>query len=137
MGRLNLTSGPPTFIQAAVPQIPEKTGEDFFSKVIDILREAAHICYDRIMEIPCITCPNKPEGSMFVMVKLNSSILKDIIDDMDFCLKLAKEDSVIVLPGVALGMKNWLRITFAAEPSDLEDGLGRIKAFCQRHAKKH
>jgi len=38
--------------------------------------------------------------------------------------------------GVALGMKNWLRITFAVEPSALEDGLGRIKAFCQRHAKK-
>ncbi|KAK4593393.1 hypothetical protein RGQ29_017485 [Quercus rubra] len=136
MGRLNLTSGPPTFIQGAVPQILEKTGEDFFSKVIVILREAAHICYDRIMEIPCITCPNKPEGSMFVMVKLNISLLEDIIDDMDFCLKLAKEDSVIVLPGVALGMKNWLRITFAVEPSALEDCLGRIKAFCQRHAKK-
>ncbi|KAK7855143.1 putative aminotransferase tat2, partial [Quercus suber] len=100
MGRLNLTSGPPTFIQGAVPQILEKTGEDFFSKVIDILREAAHICYDRIMEIPCITCPNKPEGSMFVMVKLNPSLLEDIIDDMDFCQKLAKEDSVIVLPGM-------------------------------------
>ncbi|KAL4620453.1 hypothetical protein ACB092_06G155200 [Castanea dentata] len=134
---LDLISHPPTFIQGAVPHILEKTGDDFFSKIIDILREAAHICYDRIMEIPCITCPNKPVGSMFVMVKLNPSLLEDIIDDMDFCLKLAKEDSVIVLPGVALGMKNWLRITFAVEPSALEDGLGRIKAFCQRHAKKH
>ena len=58
--------------QGAVPQILEKTGEDFFSKVIVILREAAHICYDRIMEIPCITCPNKPEGSMFVMVRTSN-----------------------------------------------------------------
>nr|POE49627.1 tyrosine aminotransferase [Quercus suber] len=107
--------------KGAVPHILEKTGEDFFSKIIDILREAAHICYDRIMEIPCITCPNKPVGSMFVMAKLNPSLLEDIIDDMDFCLKLAKEDSVIVLP---------------VEPSALEDGLGRIKVFCQRHAKK-
>jgi tyrosine aminotransferase len=58
--------------QGAVPHILEKTGEDFFSKVIDILREAAYICYDRIKEIPCITCPNKPEGSMSVMVRASN-----------------------------------------------------------------
>ncbi|KAI8012385.1 putative aminotransferase TAT2 [Camellia lanceoleosa] len=38
--------------------------------------------------------------------------------------------------GIAMGLKNWLRITFSMEPSLLEDGLGRIKAFYLRHAKK-
>ncbi|KAF5948288.1 hypothetical protein HYC85_014245 [Camellia sinensis] len=71
-----------------------------------------------------------------LQVKLNLSLLEGINDDMEFCGKLAKEESVIVLPGVALGLKNWLRITFATEPSSLEDGLGRINAFCLRHAKK-
>lgn len=42
----------------------------------------------------------------------------------------------IYLAGVAVGSKNWLRITFAIEPSSLEEGLARLKAFCQRHAKK-
>uniref|UniRef100_A0A5B7AZY5 Putative tyrosine aminotransferase-like n=1 Tax=Davidia involucrata TaxID=16924 RepID=A0A5B7AZY5_DAVIN len=135
-GFLNISSDPATFIQGAVPQILEKTEDDFFLKIVNILREAAEICYDRIKEIPCITCPSKPEGSMFVMVKLNLSLLEDIDDDLDFCVKLAKEESVIVLPGVAVGLKNWLRITFAIEPSSLEEGLGRIKAFYQRHAKK-
>ncbi|KAI3981653.1 hypothetical protein MKX01_027248 [Papaver californicum] len=55
---------------------------------------------------------------------------------MEFCFKLAKEESLIILPGTAVGMKNWLRITFAVEPSSLQDGLLRLKAFCQRHAKK-
>ncbi|KAH9743863.1 Aminotran 1 2 domain-containing protein [Citrus sinensis] len=72
----------------------------------------------------------------FVQVKLNLSLLEGISDDMEFALQLAKEESVIVLPGMAVGMKNWLRITFAIEPSALEEGLGRIKAFCQRHAKQ-
>ncbi|XP_022748926.1 probable aminotransferase TAT2 [Durio zibethinus] len=136
-GFLNISSDPATFIQAAVPQILENTKEDFFSKIICMLREAADICYTRVEEMPCITCPKKPEGSMSVMVKLNLSMLEDINDDMEFCLKLAKEESVIVLPGIAVGLKNWLRITFAVEPSSLEEGLARIKAFCQRHAKKH
>lgn len=60
--------------QGAVPQILEKTEEEFFSKITDILRETADICYDRLKEIPCITCPKKPEGSMFVMVRLKSII---------------------------------------------------------------
>lgn len=30
---------------------------------------------------------------------LNLSLLKDISDDIDFCFKLAKEDTVIILPG--------------------------------------
>ncbi|PKI51336.1 hypothetical protein CRG98_028283 [Punica granatum] len=63
-------------------------------------------------------------------------MLDGIEDDLDFSLKLAKEESVIVLPGIAVGMKNWLRVTFAIEPASLEDGMERIKTFCERHAKK-
>ncbi|KAK8655286.1 hypothetical protein V6N13_107873 [Hibiscus sabdariffa] len=136
IGYLNISSDPATFIQAAIPQILENTKEEFFSKIMCLLREGADICYNRIEEMPCLTCPNKPEGSMFVMVKLNLSMLEDINDDIDFCLKLAKEESVIILPGRAVGMKNWLRITFAVESRLLRDGLERVKAFCQRHAKK-
>lgn len=32
-------------------------------------------------------------------VKLNLSMLEGIKDDIDFCMKLAREESVIVLPG--------------------------------------
>ncbi|KAI8023840.1 Nicotianamine aminotransferase 1 [Camellia lanceoleosa] len=135
-GFLNITSDLATFVQGALPQILEKARGDFFSKIVNLLREVVDVCYNRLKEIPCITCPSKPEGSMFVMAKLNLSILEDIKDDVDFCIKLATEESVVVLPGVAVGMKNWLRVTFAVEPSSLEDGLGRIKAFCPRHAKK-
>lgn len=111
--------------QGALPDILHKTKEDYFSKIIDVLRETADICYDTIKEIPFLACPNKPEGSMFVMVsfsilsaysfkplkkyersitvvlqvKLNVSLLDDISDDLEFCLKLAKEESVVVLPG--------------------------------------
>ncbi|KAJ6733985.1 TYROSINE AMINOTRANSFERASE [Salix koriyanagi] len=126
----------PTFIQAAVPEILQKTTEEFFSKTIDILRAASALCYDKLKEIPSITCPQKAEGSMFVLVKLNLSLLEDIEDDMEFCLKLAKEESLVLLPGVTVGLKNWLRITFAVEQSSLEDGLGRLKSFCERHEKK-
>lgn len=34
-----------------------------------------------------------------MQVKLDLSLLEDITDDIEFCFKLAKEESVIFLPG--------------------------------------
>ncbi|XP_027356650.1 probable aminotransferase TAT2 isoform X1 [Abrus precatorius] len=132
----DLLGGPATFIQAAVPRIIAHTEEVFFKKTIDNLRHTADICCKEIQDIPCIFCPYKPEGSMAMMVKLNLSLLEDISDDIDFCFKLAKEEAVIILPGTAVGLKDWLRITFAADPSALREGMRRIKAFYQRHARR-
>ncbi|CAN6231420.1 unnamed protein product [Urochloa humidicola] len=133
---INITNDPATFIQGAVPQIIANTKEDYFNKILNLLRNSADLCYGKIKEIRGITCPHKPEGSMFVMVKLDLSCLDGMQDDLDFCCKLAKEESVIVLPGSALGMKDWIRITFASDVPTLENALERIKSFCQRHAKE-
>nr|AHN10101.1 aromatic amino acid aminotransferase 1 [Atropa belladonna] len=130
----DICGGPATFIQAAVPRIIQQTEDVFFRKTVNLLKWTADICCEKIKEIPCISCPHKPEGSMAVMVKLHLSLLEDISDDIDFCFKLAKEESIILLPGLAVGLKNWIRITFAADPSSLEEALGRLKSFCQRHS---
>lgn len=56
--------------QAAVPLIIEQTKEAFFSKTINMLKQGSDICYEMIKEIPCISCPYKPEGSMSMMVSI-------------------------------------------------------------------
>lgn len=132
----DILGDPATFIQAAVPSILQQPDEVFFKKTLNLLKQSVDICYNKIKEIPCISCPHKPEGSMAVMLKLNLSLLDDISDDIDFCFKLAKEESVIILPGTAVGLKNWLRVTFAVDPYSLEECLDRIKSFYQRHAKQ-
>ncbi|XP_034600627.1 nicotianamine aminotransferase 1 isoform X3 [Setaria viridis] len=81
-----------------------------------------------------INITNDP--ATFIQVKLDLCYLDGILDDLDFCCRLAKEESVIVLPGSALGMKDWIRITFACDIPTLENALERIKSFCQRHANK-
>jgi len=35
-------------------------------------------------------------------VEINFALVKGIIDDVDFCDKLAKEESVILLPGMRI-----------------------------------
>jgi aspartate/methionine/tyrosine aminotransferase len=52
----------------------KNTNDDFFSNIVRLLKETAEICYDGIDEIKCITCPYKPEGSFFMMVRQIESI---------------------------------------------------------------
>nr|GEW04097.1 probable aminotransferase TAT2 [Tanacetum cinerariifolium] len=130
-----ISSDPPSFVQGAIPDILANTKEDFFSKTVNTIRECANYCTEGIKDVPGVTCPTKPEGAMCVMVKLDMSFFKDIKDDMDFCVKLAREESVLFLPGISVGLENWLRITFAVDPSSLQDGIKRLKAFCERHSK--
>ncbi|KVI04291.1 Aminotransferase, class I/classII [Cynara cardunculus var. scolymus] len=135
-GYIDMSSEPPSFIQGALPDILSKTKEDFFSKIVNIIKETANSCYEAIKDVPGLTCPTEPEGSMCLMAKLDLSVFEGIKDDFDFCLMLAKEESVIILPGICVGYEGWLRITFAIDPSSVQDGIKRLKAFCERHFKK-
>ena len=63
------------FYQGATPKLLENTKEEFFNRTVKILRETADICWEKLKGINSITCPSKPEGSMFVMVCQSSHIL--------------------------------------------------------------
>ncbi|XP_051125794.1 nicotianamine aminotransferase 1-like [Andrographis paniculata] len=133
---MGLTADPATIIQGAVPEILKNSPQSFFLKTNNLLREAADVCYTKVSEIPSLKCSHRPEGAMSTMVKLNLSTLDGVVDDMDFALKLAKEESVLVMPGTVVGLKNWLRVSFAVELDALKVGFERIGEFSSRHAKK-
>ncbi|KAL6534082.1 hypothetical protein OROHE_013915 [Orobanche hederae] len=134
---LCISADPATLVQGAVPEILEKSTEAFFSRTNDTLRESADACYATISEIPSLSCPHKPEGAMSTMIEINPLLLEGVKDDVDFALKLAREESVVIMPGSILGLKNWLRLSFSVEPATLRDGLERIKAFCSRHSNTY
>eukprot|EP01018_Ginkgo_biloba_P013629 Gb_04566 [translate_table: standard] len=121
-------------IKAAVPSILQNTSQEFHDQTLQLLEVAANNCYERIQKISSLSCHSRPQGSMFIMVKINVSTLKDIKDDMEFAFALVKEESVLVLPGSTIGMKNWIRISFGAPSAILEEAFDRIELFCQRHS---
>ena len=55
-------------VKGAIPDILQKTEEEYFSRIVGLLKEGADACCNKIKEIPSIHCPHKPEGSMFLMV---------------------------------------------------------------------
>jgi tyrosine aminotransferase len=132
---LNVVVDPATFAQAALPNILKKTTQEFYEQTLRTLSHAADICYNRAQKFDVLCCQSKPQGSMSLMIKINIPCFEDLNDDVEFCGKLAKEESVIVLPGSLLGMKNWIRMSFAVSICMLEEAWDRIESFCKRHAK--
>lgn len=71
------------YVQGALPRILEETKPDFFEKMLGILRQSAEICCSKLKEIKSVTCPHKPEGAFFIMVKMiNLLILTAVARDM-------------------------------------------------------
>ncbi|KAG7622123.1 unnamed protein product [Arabidopsis thaliana] len=133
---LDITPDATTIVQAALPEILGKANKELFAKKNSMLKQNVELVCDRLKEIPCLVCNKKPESCTYLLTKLKLPLLEDIEDDMDFCMKLAKEENLVLLPGVALGLKNWIRITIGVEAQMLEDALERLNGFCKRHLKK-
>ena len=133
---LQINNNPPTVIQAAIPDILEKTPQEFFDKRQSFLKDKVEFGYSKLKYIPSLTCYMKPEACTFLWTELDLSSFVDIEDDQDFCNKLAKEENLVVLPGIAFSQKNWLRHSIDMETPVLEDALERLKSFCDRHSNK-
>ncbi|KAF8095932.1 hypothetical protein N665_0320s0059 [Sinapis alba] len=131
---LEIDPKPPTVIQAAIPTILNDTPKEFFDKRQSFLKDKADFAYSMVKGIPSLTCYMKPEACTFLWTELNLSSFVDIKDDEDFCEKLATEENLVLLPGIAFSLSNWARHSIDMDTPTLEDAFGRLKSFCDRHS---
>ncbi|CAH2078163.1 unnamed protein product [Thlaspi arvense] len=130
---LEINSKPATVIQAAIPTILEKTPKEFFDRRQNFLKNKVDFAYSKLKDIPTLICYMKPVACTFLWTELDPLQFFDIKDDQDFCNKLAKEENLVLLPGIAFGQKNWLRHSIDMDIPTLEDAFTRLKSFCERH----
>ncbi|XP_010448675.1 PREDICTED: cystine lyase CORI3-like [Camelina sativa] len=133
---LAIDNKPATVIQAAVPTILEKTPKEFFERRQAFLKEKSDFAFEKLKDIPALTCYHQTEACTFLWTELNFSMFADINTDEEFCETLAKEECIVLLPGIAFGLKNWARHSIDMDIFALEDAFARLKSFCERHATK-
>jgi aminotransferase len=72
----------------------------------------------------------KPDGAFYFFVKIPFTE----ISSFDFCLSLAKEEKVAVVPGSAFSSygEGYFRLSFACSMETLEEGLNRIETYLKK-----
>ena len=71
-----------------------------------------------------------PEGAFYLFVDVSDKSGR-FGSSLDIALEFLKKERVVVIPGVAFGPRGegYLRLSFAAEPADLEEGIRRLGRF--------
>lgn len=130
---LQFSASPCSLIQAAARRILLSTPASFIKSVNSTIEAAAELSYSRAAKIKGLSCPSKPQGSMFIMIKIDMGDFQGITDDEQWCANLFKEEAVMLIPGKAFGLKGWARIAITVPSPLLDEAWDRIDAFCCRH----
>jgi len=88
---------------------------------------------ERINSIPGLSC-NMPKGAFYVMMNISQAIGKTykgrrIYGSLSFADALLDAQMVAVVPGIAFGADNFVRLSYAASLENIKKGLDRIEAF--------
>ncbi len=130
------TSNPNTIAQYA--SIEALTGDQ---SPIEEMRlafdERRKFMVERISRIPNITCV-EPKGAFYVMVDISSYFGKTVEgvpvnSSIDFASVLLDKAMVSVIPGIAFGVDNYIRLSYATSMKNIEEGLNRLDRFCQTY----
>jgi tyrosine aminotransferase len=134
-GITNLTQvilGPNSLIQGALPTILWKTPQSFYTTVANTLQRHAEYLYEGLSKIELLT-PIKPEGAMYMMVKVDLERLPGIESTTVFCKKLLWEERVFCLPGEAFQAPGFFRVVICPTLDILEVAIQRVKNFIIKH----
>ena len=88
--------------------------------------ERRDVMYDLLTSIPKFTCP-KPDGAFYLF----PSIKAFNMPSLEFCDKLLEEQKVALIPGIAFGLDNCIRLSYATNLETIREGCDRIRQFAE------
>ncbi|CAI4228448.1 unnamed protein product [Auanema sp. JU1783] len=118
--------GPCSIVQGALPKILLETPESYFEYNRSVISRNAKIITNALKNVPGIRTL-RPQGAMYLMVGIDKSIYGD---DLVFSQKLARDESLIVLPGGAFSVPGWIRLVITYPEDIMVESAHRIQNFC-------
>jgi len=83
--------------------------------------------YKRLNEIKGMHC-SEPEGAFYAFPDISGTG----IGSMEFASKLLEESLVAVVPGLAFGSDNHIRLSYATSMREIERGIDRIEQWVNK-----
>ena len=105
--------GPPTPIQAAIPGIFQANEEIWLERTLTVLKSASTRCIERTARVRGLSVPCEPQGAMYMLLKMDPDAFNSedgTYDDVVFAKRLLSEEVVLVLPGTCFHAPGYLRL---------------------------
>ena len=127
------TSNPCSISQyASVTALSDPKGEEFISKMHTIFEERRNLMVDMLSKIDDIVCI-EPKGAFYVFVNVSKLYGKkfdgQVVDGSLKFADLALQKGVALIPGVAFGNDECIRLSYAISNEDIVEGIKRLQSF--------
>ena len=102
------------------------------STMREAYEERLNKIYEELKEIPGFVFDSKPQGAFYLFPNVaKAAELVGCSNVSEFAEFLLEKAHVAVVPGVAFGMSDYIRISYAASLDNLEETVKRIKMFVE------
>lgn len=105
--------------------------QDHIPKMIWEYKKRRDLMVEKLNSIEGIKAP-LPDGAFYVFADVSADYGGEIKGSMDFCKKLLDEAYVAVIPGIAFGDDNHVRLSYATGMDHIKRGLERMAKFCEK-----
>jgi len=107
--------------------------KDFVRNMVREFENRRNYMVNRIMSIPGLSC-YKPEGAFYIMMNIAGALGKSyegrpIMNSLDFAEMLLESQKTAVVPGIAFGADEYVRLSYATSFENIQKGMERIEAF--------
>lgn len=128
----HLVSHPSTITQWAAVEAIVNCEEDTqeMVKTYEKRKNAVIELFNDIEDVSIV----KPEGAFYIFInieELNNYVHVENSLSVEVCNTLLDQYQLALVPGLAFGMENYIRMTFAADIETIETGLLKFKAYIQ------
>lgn len=121
------TSNVCTFAQyGAIAALEES--QDCVEEMRQAFAMRRQVVLEKIDSIPGLSCP-QPEGAFYVFINIGKTGMKSL----DFCNALLQSQQVAVIPGIAFGDDDCIRLSYATDLPTIEKGMDRLEKFVREH----
>jgi len=98
--------------------------QDCVEQMRQAFAERRQVMLDHLEAIPGLTC-TKPDGAFYLFVNIG----KTGLTSLDFCNALLEFQQVATVPGIAFGVDDHIRLSYATDTVTIEAGMERLATF--------
>ena len=110
--------------------------QDSLNNMVEEFKDRRNYMVDRLNKIKGISYI-MPKGAFYIMINIGNYFGKAVSDNiinssLEFSRSLLEEEKVAVIPGIAFGLDDYIRVSYVTSKEAIEEGLNRLEKYLQK-----